>query len=242
MGDGFIIYSKSMAEPDFVLLYLGSLFEALHDAPERDDPMLDALAGQILDELPKTLLGLIIKACAARWLRRNLWMVEFDSLAPSDQAARIVIDSAMRIAGSELDSQRHHRTKTWNGAPSMSLIADTAAFQRKLADLPIATYQAGETVLTAASTTGRLLILKKGAVAVLKEGVEISKVAEPGAVFGELSVLLDQPHTADVVAVKASQFYSLMGPHCSCKTRSHSFTFRQSWRGVSTAPMRRSSS
>jgi CRP/FNR family transcriptional regulator, cyclic AMP receptor protein len=32
-------------------------------------------------------------------------------------------------------------------------------------------------------------------------------VAEPGAVFGELSVLLDRPHTADVVAVKASQFY-----------------------------------
>ena len=85
-----------MAEPDFVLLYLGSLFEAVRDAPERDDPMLDALAGQILDELPKTLLGLIIKACAARWLRRNLWMVEFDSLSPSDQADRIVIDSAMR--------------------------------------------------------------------------------------------------------------------------------------------------
>jgi CRP/FNR family transcriptional regulator, cyclic AMP receptor protein len=89
----------------------------------------------------------------------------------------------------------------------MPLFPNSAAFQRKLADLPIATYEAGETVLTAASTTGRLLILKEGAVAVVKEGVEIGKVAEPGAVFGELSVLLDRPHTADVVAVKASQFY-----------------------------------
>jgi hypothetical protein len=44
----------------------------------------------------------------------------------------------------------------------------------------------------------RLLILKEGAVAVVKEGVEIAEVAEPGAVFGGLSVLLDQPHTADV--------------------------------------------
>jgi CRP/FNR family transcriptional regulator, cyclic AMP receptor protein len=89
----------------------------------------------------------------------------------------------------------------------MPLIPNIAVFQRKLAGFPIATYQAGQTVLTAASTTGRLLILKKGTVAVLKEGVEIATVTEPGAVFGELSVLLDQPHMADVRALEASQFY-----------------------------------
>jgi len=87
------------------------------------------------------------------------------------------------------------------------LIPDMAVFQRKLATLPLVTYQAGETVLSAASTTGRLLILKEGAVAVVKEGVEIARVTEPGAVFGELSVLLDQPHTADVRALEASQFH-----------------------------------
>jgi CRP/FNR family cyclic AMP-dependent transcriptional regulator len=32
-------------------------------------------------------------------------------------------------------------------------------------------------------------------------------VTEPGAVFGELSVLLGQPHTADVRALEASQFH-----------------------------------
>ena len=89
----------------------------------------------------------------------------------------------------------------------MPLIPDMAVFQRKLATLPLETYQAGETVLSAASTTGRLLILKKGAVAVVKEGVEIARVTEPGAVFGELSVLLDQPHTADVRALEVSQFH-----------------------------------
>ena len=87
------------------------------------------------------------------------------------------------------------------------LIPDMAVFQRKLATLPLITYQAGETVLSAASTTGRLLILKEGAVAVVKEGVEIARVTEPGAVFGELSVLLDQPHTADVRALEVSQFH-----------------------------------
>jgi CRP/FNR family transcriptional regulator, cyclic AMP receptor protein len=89
----------------------------------------------------------------------------------------------------------------------MPLIPNIAVFQRKLAGFPIAAYQAGETVLTAASRTGRLLILRKGALAVLREGVEIATVREPGAVFGELSVLLDQPHTADVRALEASQFY-----------------------------------
>ena len=89
----------------------------------------------------------------------------------------------------------------------MPLIPDFAVFQRKLAGFPLATYQAGETVLAAASTTGRLLILRQGAVAVVKEGVEIAKVTEPGAVFGELSVLLGQPHTAEVRALEASQFH-----------------------------------
>jgi CRP/FNR family transcriptional regulator, cyclic AMP receptor protein len=88
-----------------------------------------------------------------------------------------------------------------------ALIPNISIFRSKLAGFPIATYQAGETVVTAASTTGRLLILKKGAVAVLKEGVEIATVTQPGAVFGELSVLLDQPHMADVRALEVSQFY-----------------------------------
>jgi CRP/FNR family transcriptional regulator, cyclic AMP receptor protein len=51
-----------------------------------------------------------------------------------------------------------------------------------------------------------LLILKKGAVTVEKEGVEIAKVTEPGAIFGELSALLNQPHTADVRTVETSEF------------------------------------
>ena len=90
---------------------------------------------------------------------------------------------------------------------AMPLIPDKAAFQNTLANLPLVTYQPGETVIVSGSKTGRLLILKKGAVAIVKENTEIAKVAEPGAVFGELSVLLDQPHTADVRALETSQFH-----------------------------------
>jgi CRP-like cAMP-binding protein len=89
----------------------------------------------------------------------------------------------------------------------MPLIPNISLFQRKLGGFPIATYQAGETVIAAASTSGRLLILRMGAVAVLRDGVEIATVREPGAVFGELSVLLDQPHSADVRALEVSQFH-----------------------------------
>ncbi len=59
----------------------------------------------------------------------------------------------------------------------MSLIPDTVVFQKRLATLPLATYQAGETVFAAGSRTGRLLILRKGAVAIVKEAIEIAKVA-----------------------------------------------------------------
>jgi CRP/FNR family transcriptional regulator, cyclic AMP receptor protein len=89
----------------------------------------------------------------------------------------------------------------------MPLILDKAAFQNSLASLPLVTYQAGETVIANGSRTGRLLILKKGVVAIVKEDTEIAKVTESGAVFGELSVLLDQPHTADVRALETSQFH-----------------------------------
>ena len=55
--------------------------------------------------------------------------------------------------------------------------------------------------------TGRLLILKSGEVAIVKGGTELARVSEPGAVFGEMSLLLDQPHTADVRTLAPSEFH-----------------------------------
>jgi CRP/FNR family transcriptional regulator, cyclic AMP receptor protein len=89
----------------------------------------------------------------------------------------------------------------------LHLSLDPGVFQKCLAALPLATYRPGEIVLAAGSKTGRLLILKKGAVAIVKEGIEIAKETEPGAVFGEVSALLDRPHTADVRALETSQFH-----------------------------------
>src|SRR5215472_3724090 len=86
------------------------------------------------------------------------------------------------------------------------LTRDKVESQNSLATFPLVTFRAGETVIASGSKTGRLLILRKGAVAILKENTEIARVGEPGAIFGELSLLLDRPHTADVRALEARSF------------------------------------
>jgi CRP/FNR family transcriptional regulator, cyclic AMP receptor protein len=84
---------------------------------------------------------------------------------------------------------------------------DDAAFEKMLSALPVKTYHAGETILSDGSKTGRLLFLKSGDVEVLKNSALLARRDEPGAVFGELAALLDQPHGADVRAVQDSDFH-----------------------------------
>jgi CRP/FNR family transcriptional regulator, cyclic AMP receptor protein len=84
---------------------------------------------------------------------------------------------------------------------------DVTAFEKILSTLPVTTYQAGDSILSDGSKTGRLLILKSGEVAVLKNSAVLARVDQPGAVFGELAALLDQPHVADVRALQDSQFH-----------------------------------
>ena len=82
-----------------------------------------------------------------------------------------------------------------------------STWQQSLVALPVATFNAGETVVIQGRKSGRLLILKSGAVSIVKNDIEIATVAEPGAVFGELSALLNEPHTAHVRTIKPSEFY-----------------------------------
>ena len=84
---------------------------------------------------------------------------------------------------------------------------DTAVWQQRVAALPVESFDTGASVFSEGTKTGRLLILRRGAVSIRKGGSEIARVAEPGAVFGELSALLGQPHTADVSALEPSEFH-----------------------------------
>lgn len=69
------------------------------------------------------------------------------------------------------------------------------------------TFAAGEVLLHDGDRTGVLFILIEGSVEVLKGDVQVNLVSDPGAVFGEISVLLDAPHTATVRTLEPSRFY-----------------------------------
>jgi CRP-like cAMP-binding protein len=77
----------------------------------------------------------------------------------------------------------------------------------KLAEHPLRVFEEGDVVLSSGSRTGRLLFLKHGAVDVLVDDVDVARISEPGAVFGDVALLLDHEHKADVRAVQPSSFH-----------------------------------
>ena len=95
----------------------------------------------------------------------------------------------------------------------MALTFNAESWQKRLATLPLATYGPGEIVFAEGTRTGQLFILRSGLISIVKGDTEIATVSEPGVVFGELSTLLDQPHTADVRTLETSQFYVAEGYH-----------------------------
>ena len=68
-------------------------------------------------------------------------------------------------------------------------------------------YPAGAELIRQGGRTGSLIVLKEGEVEVLRDGRFVSSIRQPGAIFGEMSVLLDRPHTATVRAVTDVQLY-----------------------------------
>ncbi len=65
---------------------------------------------------------------------------------------------------------------------------------------PIRTYANGDIVLQQGAKAGVLLVLIDGAFEVRKGEFLIDVINDPGAVFGEISLLAEVGHTADVVA------------------------------------------
>ena len=67
--------------------------------------------------------------------------------------------------------------------------------------LPTEFVPAGEVLLPEGARTGLLFILVDGQVEIRKGDVQIEIVTEPGALFGEISSLLDTPHMATVKTI-----------------------------------------
>jgi CRP-like cAMP-binding protein len=82
----------------------------------------------------------------------------------------------------------------------------------ELVDYPLRVFEEGDVVLSAGSRTGRLLFRKHGAVESVGDDVEGVRCTERGAVFGDIALLLDQTHKADVRAVQPSSFHVVDNP------------------------------
>jgi CRP-like cAMP-binding protein len=78
--------------------------------------------------------------------------------------------------------------------------------------LPEKTFDTGQEILKEGLKTGVLYILAAGSVEVVKGDFQINVVSEPGSFFGEMSILLDQPHMATVRALEPSRFYVVDDP------------------------------
>lgn len=74
-------------------------------------------------------------------------------------------------------------------------------------NLPVQNVPAGGTVIEQGTTTGRLFILIKGKVEVIKDGEKVAASNHPGDIFGDMSALLSLPHTTSVRAVTDSSFH-----------------------------------
>ena len=67
---------------------------------------------------------------------------------------------------------------------------------------------AGTVLLSEGATSGHIYVLAEGRIEVVRGQTQVAVVSEPGSVFGEMSVLLDVPHTATVRALSSATVYA----------------------------------
>lgn len=82
-----------------------------------------------------------------------------------------------------------------------------------VAGRPTRSFVTGDAIIEQDSTSGSLLVLMEGEVEILRDNVRMAKVSHPGAVLGEMSVLLGTAHTATVRALKPCRLAVIDEPH-----------------------------
>jgi CRP/FNR family cyclic AMP-dependent transcriptional regulator len=66
---------------------------------------------------------------------------------------------------------------------------------------PVLSLRPGEKLIETGEARGEMFLLMHGHLKVMRDGVEIARLIEPGTLVGEMSVLLGTDHSADVIAV-----------------------------------------
>jgi CRP/FNR family cyclic AMP-dependent transcriptional regulator len=78
-------------------------------------------------------------------------------------------------------------------------------------DIPLRSFAPGAILLAEGEKSGLLYILVDGEVEIIKGDFQINQVSDPGAIFGEVSVLLDIPHMATVRALTPCRAHEIRG-------------------------------
>jgi CRP-like cAMP-binding protein len=86
-------------------------------------------------------------------------------------------------------------------------------------DLPEIRLAPGDSLIEEAVRTDRLYVLKSGAFEVVRNGVRVILISEPGAFLGEISAVLGSAPTASVVAVRDSTVYVVDDASASVRSR-----------------------
>jgi CRP-like cAMP-binding protein len=78
--------------------------------------------------------------------------------------------------------------------------------------LPVTILGPQAVLVAEGARTGKLYILKSGDLEVVRENSVVAGFSESGAVIGEMSVLLDQPHSATVRSRNGAEIYVIDDP------------------------------
>ena len=75
------------------------------------------------------------------------------------------------------------------------------------ATLPVSVLGPRAVLVSEGARTGKLYILKSGDLEVVRDGTSVAAIGEPGSVVGDMSVLLDLPHSATVRTRHGAEVY-----------------------------------
>lgn len=78
-------------------------------------------------------------------------------------------------------------------------------------EMETVSFAPGDTMIPEGGRTDCLFFLISGSVQVTKGESPITVICEPGAIFGDLSLLLDQPHPVSVEAIEPTTCYITRG-------------------------------
>jgi CRP/FNR family cyclic AMP-dependent transcriptional regulator len=81
-----------------------------------------------------------------------------------------------------------------------------SAILKLIAGYKIENFESGSIVIHQGTVGGPMFVIIRGEIEVLRDNVRVAKISEPGAIFGEMHVLLGGPHNATIRALKPSSF------------------------------------